>query len=50
MTNAKEYAKEHTYRIPMLDASIIYKFNGLNSGISLLIYFLICDKISTDGR
>ncbi len=35
MTNAKEYAKEHTYRIPMLDASIIYKFNGLNSGISL---------------
>lgn len=31
MTNAKE----HTYRIPMLDASIIYKFNGLNSGISL---------------
>ena len=35
MANAKEYAKEHTYRIPMLDASIIYKFNGLNSGISL---------------
>ena len=33
--NKKEYAREHSYKIPMLDASVIYRLNASGSGLKL---------------
>ena len=35
MKSAKEFAREHSYRIPMLDASVIYRLNASGSGLKL---------------
>ncbi len=35
MKNAKEFAREHSYKIPMLDASVIYRLNASGSGLKL---------------
>ncbi len=35
MKNAKEFAREHSYKIPMLDASVIYRLNASGSGMKL---------------
>ena len=35
MKSAKEFAREHSYRIPMLDASVIYRLNVSGSGLKL---------------
>ena len=33
--NAKEFAREHSYKIPMLDASVIWRLNTSSSGLKL---------------
>lgn len=35
MENAKEFVRAHSYRIPMLDASVIYRLNAAGSGLRL---------------
>ncbi len=35
MKNAKEFAREHSYKIPILDASVIYRLNASGSGLKL---------------
>ena len=35
MKDAKEFAREHSYRIPMLDASVIWRLNASGSGLKL---------------
>ncbi len=35
MKSAKEFAREHSYKIPMLDASVIYRLNASGSGLKL---------------
>ena len=35
MKNAKEFARGHSYKIPMLDASVIYRLNVSGSGLKL---------------
>ena len=35
MKNSKEFAREHSYKIPMLDASVIYRLNASDSGLKL---------------
>ncbi len=35
MKSSKEFAREHSYRIPMLDASVIYRLNASGSGLKL---------------
>ena len=35
MKDAKEFACEHSYKIPMLDASVIYRLNASGSGLKL---------------
>ncbi|MBQ6264018.1 MAG: hypothetical protein IJK60_01050 [Clostridia bacterium] len=35
MKNAKAFAREHSYKIPMLDASVIYRLNASGSGLKL---------------
>ena len=35
MKDSKEFAHEHSYKIPMLDASVIYRLNVSGSGLKL---------------
>ena len=35
MKDTKEFAREHSYKIPMLDASVIYRLNASGSGLKL---------------
>ena len=35
MKDSKEFAREHSYKIPMLDASVIYRLNASGSGLKL---------------
>lgn len=35
MENAKEFVRAHSYRIPILDASVIYRLNAAGSGLRL---------------